>query len=404
MTGVQEADILPAIISMNELLKRFPKDKHVLFLTSEWLYSQQDYDRARTLMQTALQVDPNFAPALNHLGHSYIEAGKPDPAKAIASLKRYLELDPAEPTPEISLAEALRATGDDRGSLDHYAAALQLDPTSYPSRIGLADTLTLMGDYAGAREQYDKAIAAAQTPRDRFHAEYQKRLVSFWEGHPDEGRKKLLALAEDARNEKAPYAQVEIGFARVLLAANSGDELPQLQSLESLLHSPVDSMSEADRNFALAAVWREETRIRALSGLAKPAAEAVQALGQLATNTRDPMIENLYESGRGYELVASGNFAGAEDELAADPRNPLVVRQLIQAQERLGQTSDAESTRTRMKYLRASTPEWYLVSRPAPAIAAKKHPASGQKEKDQLEPVAASPDVKTDSGSKKKGQ
>jgi tetratricopeptide (TPR) repeat protein len=370
MTGVQDADLLPAIVAMNELLSRFPKDKHVLFLTSEWLYSQQDYDRARQLMEKTLQVDSNFAPVLNRLGHAYIETGTPDPARAIAALKRYLELEPGQPTPQVSLAEVLRSTGDDRGSLDHYTEALQLDPTSFASRVGLADTLALTGDYANAREQYDKAIAAAQSPRERFHAECQKRLVFFWEGHADQGRKALLALSEEVKDQKQAYAEAEVGFARVLLAADSDEELLQLEALASLLRSPVAGLSESDRNISLAAVWREEARVHALMGQAKPAADAVHELGGLASKTRDPIIENIYESGHGYELIAEGDLANAADELAADPQNPLVVRQLAITQQKLGNTAEAEAMRARLKYLRAPTAEWYLVSHAAPDNAA----------------------------------
>lgn len=370
MTGVQDADLLPAIVSMNELLTRFPKDKHVLFLTSEWLYSQQDYDRARQLMEKTLQVDSNFAPVLNRLGHAYIEMGTPDPAKAIAALKRYLELEPGQPTPEVSLAEVLRSTGDDRGSLEHYTEALQLDPTSFASRVGLADTLALTGDYTNAREQYDKAIAAAQSARERFHAECQKRLVFFWEGHADQGRKALLALSEEAKNQKQAYAEAEVGFARVLLAADTDEQLLQLESLEKLLRSPIAGISDSDRNISLAAVWREQARVHALMGQAKPAADAVHQLGDLASKTRDPIVENIYESGHGYELIAEGDLANAADELAADPQNPLVVRQMVITQQKLGNAAAAEATRARLKYLRAPTAEWYLVSRAAPDNAA----------------------------------
>jgi len=47
---------------MNDLLARFPNDKHVLYLTSEWVYMQQDYDRARKMMEKIIEIDPNFPP------------------------------------------------------------------------------------------------------------------------------------------------------------------------------------------------------------------------------------------------------------------------------------------------------------------------------------------------------
>jgi tetratricopeptide (TPR) repeat protein len=362
MTSVEEGDLLPAIMTMNNLLKRYPTDKHVLYLTSEWLYFQQDYDRAQQLMETTLRVDPNFAPTLNLLGYAYLETGNPDPTKAIAALMRYVELLPAQPNSEASLGEILRYIGDDRGSVEHYGEALQLDPTFFAARVGLADTLTLMGDYYNARDQYDRAIAAAESSRDRFHAEYQKALVFFWEGHLAEGREHLEVLAGKARAEEQPYAQFEIGFARALLATNVVDELAQLKSLESFLQRPLAGMRESDRNASLSAVWRERVRAYASSGEPDAADQAVHQLEELAAHTRDMVVENTYESGHGYALFAQGDLANAADELATDLRNPLVLRQFILAQEKLGNSALAEASRTRLKYLRASTVEWVLVA------------------------------------------
>ena len=358
----KDGDLLPAIMTMNDLLKRYPKDEHVLYLTSEWLYFQQDYDRARQMLEITLQIDPNFPPALNMLGFAYLEAGNPDPTKAIAALKRYVELQPGQPSPEDSLGKVLRYAGDDQGSVEHYGEALQLDPTFIAARVGLADTLTLMDDYSNARDQYDRAISVAESSRDRYHAEYQKALVFFWEGHLVDGRKLLEDLAAKARAEKEPYAQFEIGFARALLATNAVDEFAQLKFLESFLQGPVAGMTEADRNVSLGAVWRERARAYASSGESDAADQAVHQLEELAAHTRDMVIENTYESAYGYALFAQGEVADAADELVTDIHNPLVLRQFILAQQKLGNSAGAEASRTRLKYLRGSTVEWFLVS------------------------------------------
>src|SRR5260221_7159813 len=65
LTTVQKADLLPAITAMNDLLARFPTDRHALFLPSEWLYYQQDYDRSVRMLEQIVKLDPNFAPAFN---------------------------------------------------------------------------------------------------------------------------------------------------------------------------------------------------------------------------------------------------------------------------------------------------------------------------------------------------
>jgi hypothetical protein len=45
----------------------------------------------------------------------------------------------------------------------------------------------------------------------------------------------------------------------------------------------------------------------------------------------------------------------------------LVLEQFAAAQEKLGNASAAEATRTRIKYLRAPTVEWYLLTATPPA-------------------------------------
>ncbi len=362
MIGIQDRDLLPAISSMNDLLKRFPRDKHILYMTAEWLLLQQDDDRARSMMETALQIDPAFPAALNRLGYVYIGTGTPDPAKAIASLKRYAEVEPASPNPQDSLGEISRFAGDDSAALEHYTAALKIDPKFLNSQEGLGGTRTLMGDFSNARKEYDRAIQLTDNPNDELDAKCQQALVFFWEGRAAEGRKALAVLAEEAARKKEPNGQFEIALAAAMLAADSRDELAQLASLSVFLEKPLTGMNESDRGVDRAVVLRERARIASLNGLVDNASEAVSQLEGLATSSRDSVVVNAYESARGYLLVRQGDLSTAADELAADPHSPLALQQLASIQEKLGNTAAAQSTRTRLKYQRAPTVEWFLVA------------------------------------------
>jgi len=266
MTDIQDDNLLPAIASMNDLLKRYPRDKHVLYITGEWLFLQQDDDRAKTLLETALQVDPDFPAALNRLGYLYLDSSHPDPAKAVASLKRYAEVEPASPNPQDSLGEVLREAADDQDSLERYRAALQIDPAYISSQYGLGNTRTLMGDFAGARREYDRAIPMAQNLLDELYVKYLKTLVYFWEGQAEEGRKALAALAEEAAGKKEPNSQFQVGMAQAMLAADPQSELDGLKSLSSFLDKPLAGMNDSDRGIARAAVLRERVRVEAQRG------------------------------------------------------------------------------------------------------------------------------------------
>ena len=368
MTSLSDRDLLPAISAMNDLMNRYPKDPHVLYLIADWLYYRQDYELARKMLENIHRIDPDFPPALNLLAYSYIQTGTPEPAKAIASLQRYAEVQPASPNPQDSLGEILRFTGDDQSSLEHYAEALKRDPTFISSRWGLGDTAALMGDYERARTELDRAISMASNPRDRFHAEFQKTLVFFWEGHPSEGRKALDALYSKAIQEKEPNALFEIGFGRALLAADFGTEFEHLRGLEAQLQDTLTGMTEVDRNNALAVILRERTRVAALHGLPTVAQQSIRRLENLASLSRDPIVENCYEIARGYLMFAQGDFAGAADQLSADPRALLALELLERAQEKMDNEAAAEETHKRVQYLRGPTPEWYLISHAAEVL------------------------------------
>ena len=367
LVDVQQGDNIAAIGAMNDLLAHFPNDKHILYLTSEWLYVQQDYDRSLRMMEKVAQLDPEFPPALNMLGYAYMQTADPDPAKAISCLKRYAAREPNQPNPEDSLGEVLRYAGDDQGSLEHYSAALKIITNFITSQVGLGDTNTLMGNFDRARAEYDKANAMATNSRDRLHAQYQKALAYFWEGHPEQGRKALDSLLEDARRQKEPYAQFEISFGRAMLAPSAASELELLRAVETSVQKPVAGMSEPDRHLSWSSVLREQARIAAATGQTTVAQEAIDRLERFASQSRDLVVANSYEIARGYVLLAQGDYMSAADELGSDPRSPLALQYLAQAQEKLGNAAAAQAARTRLKYQRAPTTEWYLVAHSATA-------------------------------------
>ena len=362
MTGIQDRDLLPAISSMNDLRKRFPRDKHILYFTGEWLFLEQDDDQARSLLEAALQIDPNFPAALNRLGYLYIRAGDPDPAKALASLRRYAEVEANSNNPEDSLGEVSRIAGDDQASLQHYAASLRINPSFIASQEGLGDTRALMGDFDGAREDYDRALRMAKSPVDEFYIKQQRAMVSFWEGKPEQGRHELAAFAVEAAHKKEPNGQFNIALARAVLASDPQSALAQLKELSVFLEQPLSGMLESDRGIARATVLRERARVAALQGASRDAEQAIADLETLATASRDQLIASYFESARGYQSVSKGDFQNAAGQLAADPHSPLALQQLAITQDKLGNAEAAQKTRTRLKYQRGPNVEWFLVT------------------------------------------
>ena len=133
-------------------------------------------------------------------------------------------------------------------------------------------------------------------------------------------------------------------------------------------------MSEPDRNVSMAQVLREEARYASANSQPEVAQEAISKLERYAAITRDLIVENNYESARGFALFAQGDFANAVDELTADPHSPIALQQLALGYDKLNASGEAETIRTRLKYQRSPTVEWFLVTHPT--VAAKSAPAT----------------------------
>jgi tetratricopeptide (TPR) repeat protein len=362
LNGTQEANVLPAISAMNDLVTRRPKDKHVLYLAAEWLFFQGNYQRAIEMWSKALELDPDFPPALNMLGYSYVESGDPDPQKAVGYLKHYAAVLPNEANPQDSLGEVLRMAGDDSGSLAHYAEALRISPSYITSQYGRGDTYTLMGNLTQARLEYETALKMATTAHDRLHIQFQKALANFWDSDPRTGRAELARLSGIAAADKDEVARFDIEYARALLCPDPENEHQILSALRSRLLAPVPGLPDADRNAALAQVLREEIRLAAASKQKDATEAALAQLLHLSESSRDMLVENILVSARGYAAFAHGDFTKAAEQFSADLHSPLVVRQFTLTQEKLGNVKGVEEAQTRLKYLRTPTAEWYVAS------------------------------------------
>jgi len=77
MTSISDRDLLPAIVAMNDLLKRYQTTSTCCNIIADWLYFQQDYERSAKCWKPCA-TSTRFSPALNLLGYSYIQNGTPD--------------------------------------------------------------------------------------------------------------------------------------------------------------------------------------------------------------------------------------------------------------------------------------------------------------------------------------
>ena len=148
-------------------VRRADPEAYALYLMARRLMREREQERVQTateLLQQALAIDPNYAPAWASLGTAqYFRADLPEvdvPAirrQALASVDRALKLDP-----DLAQAHAAKgfilgfSTPEGARAIEHAAA---LNPNDAETQLWLGNVHGLRGDFQRQLSHYLKAIA-----------------------------------------------------------------------------------------------------------------------------------------------------------------------------------------------------------------------------------------------------
>jgi predicted Zn-dependent protease len=373
MNGVKNGQIVPAIAAMNDLLASYPNDKRLANLDAEWLCSgQQNFDLGEEVLDRVLKNDPGFYPALNNIAYCYALGGKVNLAPAF--MERYVAALPSQPNPQDSYAEILRMAGDYPGALEHYRAALKIDPQFTSSQVGIASTYALMGDEESARAEYLKAIEMSSDRGTKLNYRILWALTYYRENKGEQAHKAYMDLVGDARREGFPLQEAECFRTKALFHADPADALADLSAAERIINRQ-QVLSHEDRDTEIASIQQDRAFIAVRSNMPGVAEKAGAAMARMAQNSRNNLVQQCYHSANGAALLLQGKFEEAIAELQYDPRNPLSLQMLREAQTRAGRTSDAEQTLATLAAVSDERVETAVAAMPARA-ALKANPSS----------------------------
>jgi tetratricopeptide (TPR) repeat protein len=355
-----DGHFLSAIAAMNDLLAMYPRDARLNYEAGLWLQSQGDYEGAVKFTKRALEIDPNFAGALNTLGYDFAFMHQYD--QAIPYLKRYAEVEPNDPNPLDSLAEILQQAGRLEESLGEYREALKLDPKFYHSQNGLGDVYALLGNQDRARQEYAKALPMAQAPAEKLDCQIQSAISYAREGNVKQARAELDALLVQATKLKLNAYESSIHQYLALLAESHAAAFGHLDQSEAALKMP-SRMSGKARNGQLARTLEIRARLAAEAGNLASAQAAVDHLQKMAQATRSSMVERAYHGAYGALLAAQSKVSAAIEELKEDPENAFSMAKLAELEAASGDAQDASETRARLKADFGTTLDDWLVVR-----------------------------------------
>ena len=351
--------ILEAITAMNELLSRYPKDKHLLYRAGIWFRNQRQLNRAVPMYDRLLKLDPQFADALNQLAYIYAFQGESE--KAIATIKRYVEVLPNEPNPEDSYAEICRMGGRYDEALAHYRKALKIEPSYWSSQEGIAATYSLMGDQARARAEY--AIAIEHAPSPASVLQWTMNSAVTWVREKDYAKAGALYRDVARRAHESNLAELESGAYRNMSLYEEDPAARQqlLDLAEAALHHahPISTLVSEQQT---ALVERARIYAEIDAGHPEAANRILAQLSKIAEKTHNGFIQVAFHGASGAVLTAQGKYEDAIGELLEDDRNPYSLRFLIFAYQKTGAAAEAGRWSARLNNVRNPTLEQLLAT------------------------------------------
>jgi serine/threonine protein kinase/Tfp pilus assembly protein PilF len=163
---------------LKEVAEKYPKYKEAHCFLGESYSLKEMHEQSIAEYNKALNLDPNYADALNGGAYAYMYIKNFE--KAIEYLKRYAALLPGTPNPLDSLAEAYFRMGKLDEAIENYQKALEIKPDFYLSMDILAYVRALKEDYSEASKWLDKYIEVAPSSGVKLIGYIEKGFYSSW--------------------------------------------------------------------------------------------------------------------------------------------------------------------------------------------------------------------------------
>jgi tetratricopeptide (TPR) repeat protein len=350
--------LMSAIVKMNDLLRQYPQDKWVVWMTTWWLMTETQYDRAIEVYERSGIAD---SPGLmNNMGYAYAGLRKFD--KAFALMENYVAALPKDANPQDSYAEIMRMAGHFHQSIEHYRAALAIDHDFYSSQFGIADTYSLMGDQVQARKEYEIAFQKfADLPElHRIQWKTREAFTYVREGDYDGADAAFQAIVNYAHSKHMSEVEADTYRQMAMYQHDPNHALDLLKKADSALARRTNAATSLI-NQEEAQILRARVEAGLKAGKNKPVRHSLERLQKLSESSNDKLIDVAYHGAAGAAAFAQGNYGDAIPHLEEDASNPLSLHLLAAAYQHVGNRDEARSTSETLANFNDPTLEQALI-------------------------------------------
>ena len=167
---------------LQQLAEKYPKEKQVYFeLGRYYLYLGRAWqEKAIEYYTIALELDPNYANALNVIAYAY--ANIENYEKAIEYFKRYISVSPGDANPLDSIGDVYFLVGKLDEALAKFREAVEVKPDFYQTNMKIGYISALRENYTEAMRWIDQTIDIAPSQGIKGDGHLWKGFYYFWLG------------------------------------------------------------------------------------------------------------------------------------------------------------------------------------------------------------------------------
>jgi len=349
--------LISAITKMNDVLNQYPHDKWMVWMTTWWLQNQAQYERVISIYERSGITD---SPGLiNNIGYNYAYVRQFD--KAFAMMDKYVALLPNDSNPQDSYAEILRMAGRFNQSIEHYRASLVINPEFYSSQFGLADTYSLMGDQVRARKEYEIGFQKFTLPElQQILWKTREAATYVREGDYDGAQHAFQAIADYAHSRQNSQAEADTYRQMAMCEQNPKQAVIYLGKAEAATQDGKNALRIAITQ-ELAQILRARVEVALKMGNKELANSTLSRLADMSESSNDKLIELAYHGAAGAVLFSEHKYDEAISHLEEDTNNPLSLKLLAAAYQKIGYSAGAKRTTDTLTNLNDPTLEQALV-------------------------------------------
>jgi tetratricopeptide (TPR) repeat protein len=186
-----EADDYKELELSKQLVEKYPNSARAYDNLAGSYNALNDTEKAREQWAKAMELNPDFIPAISGLGASYLFTSPKDFSKAEEYMSKVVEKVPESSRAHIDLGDCYRAQNNLEKALASYVKAAELDPTDEVAFSKAGHANSFLGNYEAARKNFQDARAVSEFGVGSYNFEAYTYL---YEGD----HKKALSYLQDA--------------------------------------------------------------------------------------------------------------------------------------------------------------------------------------------------------------